>query len=156
MIVWFTGNSGAGKSTLAKAVRKYFSHSVWLDGDALRRTISLDKGFSAADRQTHNLNVARLANMLSRQGHLVLVSVIAPFQELRRSVGRICDPAWIYVKRDLPSDDARPYEEPVDEFTILNDWAGDFRRAAQLNDAADACVKYILKQADVHGISLSL
>ena len=124
-VIWFTGNSGAGKTTLADAVqRKLYCNvpqilSVKLDGDEMRESISLGAGFSKEDRSEHNRRVARLARVLSEQ-MTVLVSVIAPFQDVRDELEKICNPKWIYVKRDLPEDHDRPYE-PGDYFTVDTD-----------------------------------
>ena len=121
-VVWLTGNSGAGKTTIAVGIEEYFNHQdtesplarriVNLDGNEMRSTISQDEGFSPEDRRRHNLRVARLANLLSEKGFLVLVSVIAPFDTVRTELQEICDPLWIYVKRDGLSAPDRPYEPP--------------------------------------------
>jgi len=110
-IYWITGNSGAGKSTLAFGVQKILN-AVVLDGDELRKTISTEEGFSAEDRRTHNLRVARLAKLLSDQGLLVLVSVIAPFRSVREEIDRICSPKWIYARRSGIDAPDKPYEPP--------------------------------------------
>jgi adenylylsulfate kinase-like enzyme len=137
-IVWFTGNSGAGKTTLAQAIQKVAKHSVLLDGDVMRDSISLGAGFSKEAREEHNLRVARLARVLMEQNFLVLVSVIAPFQDARDKISEICDPLWIYLKRELPENSEKPYQEPADVFTInVDEYIG------RLDDEVDAAVKYI-------------
>lgn len=75
-IVWLTGQSESGKTTLAGAIKTLFGEAVILDGDEMRESISAE-GFSREDRDAHNLRVARLAQVLSKQS-LVIVSVIAP------------------------------------------------------------------------------
>ncbi|MDP7069052.1 MAG: adenylyl-sulfate kinase, partial [Candidatus Peribacteraceae bacterium] len=120
--VWLTGNSGAGKTTIATGMEEYFNNKdtesplarriVNLDGDEMRATVSQDEGFSPEDRRRHNLRVARLANLLSEKGFLVLVSVIAPFDTVRAELQELCDPLWIYVKRDGLGAPDRPYEPP--------------------------------------------
>lgn len=109
-VIWLTGNSGAGKTTTAQALRKRYPYIIILDGDEMRETISKDEGFSPEDRLKHNLRVARLAQLLSSQGHTVVVSVIAPFNGLREQVSAICDPLWVYIKRDNLDTPERPYE----------------------------------------------
>lgn len=111
MIVWLTGNSGAGKTTLAKM----FMHEGWimLDGDEMRDSISLGAGFSKADREEHNLRVARLAKVLDGQKHNIIVSVIAPFRSTRKKIGEIIPECkWIYIKRLQPIRKDRPYQPP--------------------------------------------
>lgn len=132
-IIWLTGNSGAGKTTLAYGVRDYMNEKtglsspyarrvIVLDGDEMRATISVDESFSPEDRRKHNLRVARLAKLMSGHGFLVIVAVIAPFQEAREEVSTICNPKWVYLKRlDLESED-RPYEPPANpDLTLDND-----------------------------------
>lgn len=132
LIFWFTGNSGAGKTTIAKNVRDRFlvDSSAWeyskriiiLDGDELRATISTEEGFSKEDRTRHNLRVARLASLLASQNFIVLVSVIAPFAELRAEISSICSPKWVYVRRTLPAVEDRPYEPPsTPDLVVDND-----------------------------------
>ena len=118
MIIWFTGNSGAGKTTLVQVIQKRLPDTIILDGDEMRASISLGAGFSKEAREEHNLRVARLAKILDQQGHIVLVSVIAPFQDARDKIAEICDPIWVYVKRDLPFNIEKPYQEPINVFTV--------------------------------------
>lgn len=77
-IVWLTGLSGSGKTTLAGAIKTLFGEAVILDGDEMRESISAE-GFSREDRHAHNLRVARLAQVLSKQS-LVIVSVNCTFR----------------------------------------------------------------------------
>ena len=113
MILWFTGNTGSGKTTVAKnAIALIKRPVILLDGDQMRQTISLGAGFSKEEREAHNLRVARLANLLSEQGHIVFVCLIAPFEDIRTKIQKICAPVWVYVAKILPEDEARPYEMP--------------------------------------------
>ncbi|WP_007027438.1 adenylyl-sulfate kinase [Saccharomonospora iraqiensis] len=87
--VWLTGLSGAGKSTVAgavaEAVREVAEVEV-LDGDEVRRTLSRDLGFSAADRDEQGRRVGYVAELLSRHRVLTLVPVIAPYAHTREAV----------------------------------------------------------------------
>lgn len=118
-VVWLTGNSGAGKTTLAYNFMKLMN-CVVLDGDAMRRSISLGAGFSKEAREEHNLRVARLAEELRQQGQLVIVSVIAPFESTRKKLEAIVPIKWVYVKRELPEDSNKPYEIPVTPDLIID------------------------------------
>lgn len=109
-IFWLTGQSGSGKSTLAKRMQKKVG-GVVLDGDQMRQSISLNAGFGQADRHEHNLRVARLAAVLSRD-NVVWVSVIAPFRDTRKEITKMIDPVWVYVERKLPRVKHKPYEVP--------------------------------------------
>jgi cytidyltransferase-like protein len=109
-IIWITGQSGSGKTTLANALQEKLN-GVVLDGDEMRESISTDLGFAKDDRESHNLRVARLAKVLSKNTP-VIVSVIAPFEDARKKIDEIAKPFWVYVERDLPKLDDRPYEIP--------------------------------------------
>lgn len=117
-IIWLTGQSGAGKSTIAKALKKEIG-GVILDGDEMRESISISLGFSEQDREEHNLRVARLAKVLSRE-NIVIVSVIAPFQRSRAKVDKIIKPIWVFVDREIPTNPNRPYQKPK-EYSIKLD-----------------------------------
>ncbi len=111
MIIWLTGNSGSGKSTLAKAFRKKLQNWVILDGDSMRKSVSLDAGFSKEDREEHNLRVARLAKVLSEQVN-VIVSVIAPFKSTKEKIDKIISCKWVYLNRKMEFRKEYPYEVP--------------------------------------------
>jgi adenylylsulfate kinase-like enzyme len=117
-IYWLTGQTGAGKTTLANALQKRIG-GVVLDGDEMRESISLGSGFSKKDRMNHNLRVARLAKVLSKRGN-VIVSVIAPYNELRVEINEMISPIWIYVKKNLPIVKNKPYEIPAHPHIIVD------------------------------------
>ncbi len=119
-VVWFTGQSGAGKTTIVKELLEGYV-SISLDGNDMRESISLGAGFSKKDRREHNLRIARLAEVLSRQDIIVFVSVIAPMEEVRKEITKICNPTWIYVKRTIPERKGHFYEEPKGIFTLDHD-----------------------------------
>jgi len=119
LIVWLTGPSGSGKTTLAKALKEKLRNWVILDGDEMRDSISVGTGFSEKERTEHNLRVARLASTLEKQGFNVLVSVIAPFKELREKVDLICSPKWVCLpdQQEEKTYD-NPYEVPDDALMV--------------------------------------
>ena len=121
MIFWFTGQSGAGKTTVVDGVQKARPHFVVLDGNEMRHSISLGAGFSKEERTEHNYRVARLANVLSKRGHTVLVAVIAPFNDVRREIEKIYMPIWVYLDRpSLDINEERPYEPPMFPALVLS------------------------------------
>ena len=85
--VWFTGLSGAGKSTLAEMLyhelRKRDMRVEMLDGDVVRTNLSRGLGFSKEDRDTNILRIGFVANLLSRNGVVTIVSAISPYREAR-------------------------------------------------------------------------
>jgi len=117
-IYWITGQSESGKTTLAHILQKEIG-GVVLDGDEMRKSISLGLGFSKGDRETNNLRVAKLASALSRQSP-VIISVIAPFESTRRKINKLIKPVWIYIARTLPYDSKKPYEIPKNPHITLN------------------------------------
>ena len=121
MIFWFTGNTGSGKSTIVDALQNMVDpRPIILDGNKMRKSISVGAGFSKEERAEHNYRVARLANVLNNQGFTILVSVIAPFEILRDQIEKICMPNWIYIKRISPEDSERPYEPPSNPAFVLD------------------------------------
>ena len=117
-IIWFTGHSGSGKTTLALELKKLMD-AIILDGDEMRESISLNAGFTREERTEHNLRVARLAKVLSKQTN-VIVSVIAPMISVRKEIDKICSPNWIYIKRKFSEREGHFYEESNNYFTLDN------------------------------------
>jgi adenylylsulfate kinase len=92
-VVFLTGFSGAGKTTIAKSVVMHLKKKgftpVLLDGDEIRDAIKMT-GFDEESRKNHNLNVGYMAKILEGQGNIVLVSVIAPYCEVRQQIRGMC------------------------------------------------------------------
>jgi adenylylsulfate kinase len=88
--VWLTGLPSAGKTTIAHAtatVLRAAGHRVEvLDGDAVRQTLSAGLGFSRADRETNIDRIGYVADLLARNGVLVLAAVISPYAAARDRV----------------------------------------------------------------------
>lgn len=88
MTVWLTGLPSSGKSTIARGVARRLSdagHRVAvLDGDEIRRNLTSDLGFSRADREENVRRIGYVAQLLSTQGVITLVPVIAPYIDSRK------------------------------------------------------------------------
>ena len=116
-IVWLTGQTRSGKTSIANELAPVIG-GVVLDGDEMRESISKGAGFSKADRDEHNIRVARLALVLARRTP-VIVSVIAPFESTRKKINALIRPVWVYVKRNVPITKQKPYEAPkAPDFTL--------------------------------------
>lgn len=87
MILWLTGLSGAGKTTIAQRLEHKLRDRdrpvERLDGDAIRQHLSQELGFSREDRDTNVRRVGYVANLLSRNGVSVIVSLISPYRTVR-------------------------------------------------------------------------
>ncbi|MEU4794899.1 adenylyl-sulfate kinase [Streptomyces sp. NPDC023327] len=88
--VWLTGLPSAGKTTiaheLAGLLRAEGRRVEVLDGDEIREFLSAGLGFSREDRHTNVQRIGFVAELLARNGVLVLVPVIAPFADSRAAV----------------------------------------------------------------------
>ncbi|MBE9213405.1 adenylyl-sulfate kinase [Plectonema cf. radiosum LEGE 06105] len=91
--VWLTGLSGAGKTTIARRIEaelKARNYQVEvLDGDLIRTWLSQGLGFSKKDRDINVRRVGFVANLLSRNGVVVIAAMISPYQEIRDEIRAI-------------------------------------------------------------------
>jgi adenylyl-sulfate kinase len=104
--VWFTGLSGAGKTTVSRAVENHLRAAGYrvevLDGDELRHTLGKGLHFSKEDRDENIRRIGFVASLLTRNGVIVLVSVISPYREIRDKVrDEIRHFAEVYVNTPL-------------------------------------------------------
>ncbi len=104
--VWFTGLSGAGKTTITQAVfaelqRRGCKVEI-LDGDVVRENLSKGLTFSKEDRDINIRRIGFVANLLTRNGVIVLVSAISPYRAVREEVrSLIGDFMEVYVSAPL-------------------------------------------------------
>ena len=104
--VWFTGLSAAGKTTINEAVAK----ELWaqgrrvesLDGDLVRQHLCKGLGYTKQDRDENIRRIGFAAELLTRDGAIVLASAISPYREIRdevrRRIGRFIE---VYVNAPL-------------------------------------------------------
>jgi adenylylsulfate kinase len=92
-VILLTGLSGSGKTTLAQAlskvIRKKGATPVILDGDDIRKIFGTT-GFDEISRKQHNLRVGSLAAVLEEQGHVVIIALIAPYEDVRAQMKAMC------------------------------------------------------------------
>ncbi|MFO0746316.1 MAG: adenylyl-sulfate kinase [Myxococcota bacterium] len=83
LCVWLTGLSGAGKTTLARAAELELHarriRTYLVDGDELRRLLSPELGFSAADRAENVRRAAVVARTHVDAGAVAIAALISPF-----------------------------------------------------------------------------
>ncbi|WP_030253830.1 adenylyl-sulfate kinase [Streptomyces violens] len=88
--VLLTGLPSAGKSTLAHLVAEPLRHDGYrvevLDGDEMRKTLTADLGYSREDRHQNLGRIGLMAEVLARNGVLVLVPVVAPYADSRDAI----------------------------------------------------------------------
>jgi bifunctional enzyme CysN/CysC len=106
LTIWFTGLSASGKTTLSQAVYERLwamGHRVEvLDGDIVRRNVSRDLGFTREDRDENIRRIGFLAELLTRNGVIVLVSAISPYRAVRDELrARIQDFVEVFVNAPL-------------------------------------------------------
>ena len=106
--VWLTGLPSAGKTTIARALEKRLlddGHRVEvLDGDQIRPWLSPHMGYSKADRDEHIVRVGRVADLLSRNGVVVLVPVVSPYRAARDEVRSFHGDRFVEVYVAAPAD----------------------------------------------------
>lgn len=89
-VIWLTGLSGSGKTTIAKELEALLLSRhlkvELLDGDIIRTNLSKGLGFSKEDRDTNVRRVGFVANLLSRNGVIVIVALISPYQAIRDEI----------------------------------------------------------------------
>ena len=136
--VLFTGLSGAGKSTLANALVAMLRESgerrvTLLDGDAVRKRLSSELGFSRAHREMHLRRIAFVAAEITRNGGIAVCAPIAPYAAARRemreaieTVGgfvevHVSTPVEICEARDRKGLYAKARAGLIREFTGIDD-----------------------------------
>lgn len=106
--IWITGLPGSGKSTLARLVGEELERRgdavTYLDGDAVRASISSDLGFGRRDRDENVVRVAHAAAESVAEGQVVIVSLVSPYRDARRRardiVGAVGE--FVEVHADCP------------------------------------------------------
>jgi bifunctional enzyme CysN/CysC len=106
LTVWLTGLSSAGKTTLSRAIYE----KLWargyrvelVDGDEVRRYLSRDLGFSKEDRDENIRRIGFIAELLTRNGVIAIVSAISPYRAVRDEVrGKIANFLEVFVNAPL-------------------------------------------------------
>ena len=131
-VFWLCGLSGSGKSTLALLLEKYLFEkniqSLVIDGDDVRSGLCQDLGFSIEDRKENIRRVSETAKLMTRNGFVVIVSLISPTKEMREYAKKIIgeeDFFEIFVKssfekckqRDVKGLYAKVEKGKIDSFT---------------------------------------
>lgn len=105
--LWFTGLSGAGKSTITGHLIKELKENRGLkvevlDGDVVRTNLSKGLGFSKEDRDTNIRRIGFVADLLSRNGVLVICAAISPYKEIRDEVRDMHNASFVEIYTKCP------------------------------------------------------
>lgn len=91
-----TGLTGSGKTAIGRALeRKLFDTGravAMIDGEAVRRGLSADLGYSVEDRSENLRRSAHLAHVLNEAGLICIASFVAPGEAVRQRVGTTIGP----------------------------------------------------------------
>jgi adenylylsulfate kinase len=148
--VWLTGLPSAGKTTIARLLGDRLKAEgrrvEVLDGDEIRRFLSVGLGFSREDRHTNVQRIGLVSEVLARNGVVSVVPVIAPYADSRAAVRRrheksatpylevhVATPVEVCSERDVKGLYAKqaageltgltgvddPYEVPADPALVL-------------------------------------
>lgn len=132
--IWLTGLSGAGKSTIAERLvadlRAQGAKVELLDGDIVRTNLSQGLGFSREDRDTNIRRIGFVAELLARNGVIVIVAAISPYRavrdEVKQKIGRFVEvhvdcPIDVLSARDVKGLYKRALAGEIANFTGISD-----------------------------------
>ena len=127
MIYWFTGQPGHGKTTLAKAVLSHLAsqgiEAFHVDGDDLR-ALTTNADYSRGGRENNIRRAQLLAHYLQSKGQTVVVSLVAPYRDIREELKATAEVTEVYVHttetRGREEKHASDYEAPLDNFIDID------------------------------------
>ncbi len=133
MIYWFTGQPGAGKTVLGKKLHKFLETEKrnWrknvfhLDGDHLR-DITNNKDYSEEGRKNNIRTAQTIVEYLHLNRCDVVVSLVAPFIELREELKDKIGPDMVEIfvhtteSRERDHFHVKDYEPPQVNFIDIN------------------------------------
>ena len=127
MIYWFTGQPGHGKTTLALALIEHLrtngTEPFHVDGDDLR-ALTANADYSRAGREANIRRAQIIAHYLQNQGRTVVVSLVAPYRDIREELKAHADVTEVYVhtteQRGREEKHAKDYEPPLENFIRID------------------------------------
>jgi adenylylsulfate kinase len=131
MIYWLTGQPGHGKTTLAKIFKVYLESRssnkkvMHIDGDDLREIFN-NKDFSKEGRIKNITFAQGLAKFLNMKDFDVVVSLVAPYKEVRESfktdMGSEITEIYVHTEelRGREANHVSDYEKPTENFIDID------------------------------------
>lgn len=120
MVIWITGAPGSGKTTAAKIIMADYPNSVLLDGDEVRKWLTVDCGFSQEDRLKHATRIWKVADLISQVGGIAVVALIAhPPMKVDKLI-------WVDGPSRRPLWKGTTYIPPKNPDEVINTWSEKF------------------------------
>ena len=146
-IYWFTGQPGHGKTVLSKLLKEHLEknhnrkvHHV--DGDDLR-LLTKNQNYSKEGRYENIKKAQSISHYLQNKGYDVVVSLVAPYRELREELKSNTKVVEIYVHttdlRGREQFHTSEYESPLENFIDID----------TTNISPEESLKQILNQIDL-------
>lgn len=170
IVVWFTGLPKSGKTTIADLASYELDRAgirnERLDSHGLRETLSKDLGFTKEDRETNMERASYVAELLSRNGTVVLSSFIAPYREQRAQVRKRIEEQGRFVEafvqasletaksRDTEGLYERAEKGEIENFTGVSDPYEEPRHPEILLDTENRSAEDCAHQVVEHVLSL--
>jgi adenylylsulfate kinase-like enzyme len=129
-IYWFTGQPGAGKTVLSLMLKtvletEHNSKIFHIDGDELR-TLFNNQKYGREGREENIKRAQDIAKFILAQGHTVIVSLVAPYKELRESfkydLGDLLVEFYVHTTdiRGREHFHTDEYEQPTENFIDID------------------------------------
>ena len=129
-IYWFTGQPGAGKTVLSLKLKtyleeQYHSEVFHIDGDELR-ALYKNLNYGREGREENIKRAQDIAKFIHNQGYDVIVSLVAPYKELRESfkndMGKNLVEFYVHTTdiRGREQYHTDEYEKPDENYTDIN------------------------------------
>jgi adenylyl-sulfate kinase len=132
--LWLTGLPSSGKTTISRLVEHQLRarglRVEVLDGDEVRQHLSPQLGFSREERDLHIRRIAYVAQLLVRNGVIVIVAAISPYRETRQYardlIGRFVEvyvkcPLQVCIARDVKGLYKKALRGEIANFTGISD-----------------------------------
>jgi adenylylsulfate kinase len=146
-IYWFTGQPGHGKTVLSNLLIKYleekYNKKVFhVDGDDLR-SLTNNQNYSKEGRYENIKRAQSIAQYIQNKGNDVVVSLVAPYRELREELKSRTKVIEIYVhttdirgREKFHSDE---YESPIENYIDID----------TTNETPDSTIQRLLEKLDL-------